>query len=666
MKRLKGILSIPKQFWQHFLFGILLASLFYFFIKQSATAITITFDADQAGVMTIISSGTMIDTDYQAGRSALTFSIAKSGTKRTLRLDPFSGAPRSEDGVLKEQRVTIGSISITNLGDEVSISGSDLLKYKVIFYQLDLEQTGDSLTVKSSSEDPQLYFRCPQPSRPVAYIVALFCIGLILLFYMRRIENGLPSEQDNKSKIFMIFVLPLCVGIYISQSYLQLLLLSVLIVKMLYTFTRNVVELLYTGETSFSFRYLIPISIFILIIFTPVFKTVTSLNFLNGLKKLSIYGKEDQGITISQKSIKQFFKSFEEYYSQLFYFRKELLHYNASIKLGLFYHSPTKKAIIGKGGMFFEGHGLRQIEEDEIGYIDTISDYLGLSPFTNLELEQWRIVLEERYYWLKEQGIAYIFAMAPDKSQIYPENYPDQINSIKVSRETRRYDQLINYLKGNSIIPVVDLRDVLLEVKKKTAAGTLPNHMLFYRTDGHWNAYGAFWAYRAIVNEINTRYPKYAIPVVDIDDFVIHEKKDMVHSRFMNMIGSKRKTEFHDTFLTLFPKPHTVHAAQAEFVKQGINIDKRWRTVTNGNNDGQIPFLFLAGDSFAYQMAGYFSIHTKRIGLARLVNHFDPNVIKNLHPDIYVQERLNMYLLYKVPENPEIIKMARKRALENS
>ncbi|MDK9706072.1 MAG: hypothetical protein OEL83_03390 [Desulforhopalus sp.] len=666
MNKFKGSLSFLKQFWQHFLFGILLASLFYFFIKQSATAITITFNADQASVMSVISSGTMIDKEYRAGQSKQTFKFAKIGKKRTIRLDPFSEAPRSEDGILKEQRITISSISIENLGDEVSISGSDLLKHLVISYQLNLQQTGNSLTVKSTSDDPQLYLRYPRPSRPVGYIIVLYCLGLILLFYMLRIEKGRSSEQDTKSKLFMIFVLPLCAGIFISQSYLQLILLSVLIVALVYIFIRTLNERIHAREIFSSLKYLIPISVFILIIFTPVFRTISSLKFVDELKGLSLYDKENHGYNITQRSIKQFLKNFEESYSQSYYFRTELLHYNASIKLGLFHHSPTKKAIIGKEGMFFEGHGMRQIEGEKVGYIDTISDYLGLSPFTDQELEQWRIVLEERYYWLKEQGISFIFAMAPDKSQIYPEYYPDKINSIKVSRETRRYDQLVNYLKDNSIIPVVDLRKALLDVKEQAAAGAVPQHMLFYRTDGHWNAYGAFWAYRAIVNQINASYPKFQVPVVDIGDFVIHEKKDMVHKAFMNLIGTKNERGFYDTFLTLFPKPHTVHAAQSDFLQKGINIDIRWKIVTKTNNNGQIPFLFIAGDSFGQQMAGYFSVHAKHIIVRRFVNHFDPNLIKSVHTNVYIHEMLNMYLLYKVPENPEIVKMARKRALERS
>lgn len=576
MKRLKGTLSIPKQFWQHFLFGILLASLFYFFIKQSATAITITFDANQAGIMSIISSGTMVDTEYPAGQSTQTFTIAKIGTKRPLRLDPFSGTTGHEYGASNEQGITIHSISITNLGDTISISGSDLLQSIVNVSEVELEQTGNSLTVQSTSEDPQVYFRYPRPSRPVAYIAVLYCIGLLLLFYLLRIDNDRSSEQDNKSKIFMIFILPLCVGIYISQSYVQLLLVSILIVAIVYLFIRTLSRLIHSGEIISSLKYLIPISVFILIIFTPIFRTISSPKFDDELKGLSIYDKEIHDNNITQKSIKQFFKNFEECYSQMYFFRTDLLHYNASIKLGLFGYSPTKKAIVGKGEMFFEGHGIRQVEKDEVGYIDTISDYLGLLSFTDQELEQWRITLEERYYWLKEQGIAYIFAMAPDKSQIYPEYYPDKINSINIPKDSRRYDQLINYLKDNSIIPVVDLRKALLEVKEKAAAGTVPNHMLFYRTDGHWNAYGAFWAYKAIVNEINTRYPKYTLPVVDIDDFVIHEKKDMVHRPYMNMIGLKNGTKFYDTFLTLFPKPHTVHAAQTEFAQKGIDMSKRW------------------------------------------------------------------------------------------
>ncbi len=666
MNKLENIFSILKHYWPYFLFGILLATLFSVLIKQSSTTITIKLFANQDSIMSVISSGTVINTAYQAGHSTKKFTIKTKSTKRPLRLDPSSGTVQTEDGSLKEQSITIDSISIAYLGDEITISGSDLFKHIVNVYEADLEQTGSSLTVKSKSEDPQIYFRNPRPSRPVAYIIFLYCAGLVLLCYMFRLDRMVQEKQGKKSDIFILFALPLCAGVYLSQSYAQLLLLSVLIITLLYVFIKTLNEIVCSSDIISSSKYLIPIIIFILIIFTGVFQTVTSSKFVDGLGRLSVYKKDGQRNIITLNSIKQFLISFEDHFSKSYFFRSELLNFNARIKLNVFNFSPTKKAILGKQEMFFEGHGERRIEENEVGYLDNISDYLGLLPFTDQELEQWRVTLEERYYWLKEQGIAYIFAIAPNKSQIYPEYYPDKINSIKASQETRRYDQLINYLRDTSIVPVVDLRNALLEVKAKVTAGTAPNHMLFYRTDGHWNAYGAFWAYRAIIEEINASYPNYTIPVVDINDFVIHEKKDMVHRPFMNMIGIKNETEFHDTFLTLFPRQNTLHAAQDEFVTQGININKRWPLEKNANKDGQIPFLFIAGDSFAFQMAGYFSIHTKRIGVGRFVNQFRTKLIEDLHPDIYIQEILNMYLLYKVPENPQTVKMARKRVMQNS
>ena len=129
-----------------------------------------------------------------------------------------------------------------------------------------------------------------------------------------------------------------------------------------------------------------------------------------------------------------------------------------------------------------------------------------------------KYVIEERYCWLKERGIGYVFAIAPSKAQVYSENLSDQILNVKnkLNRSTR-YDQLISYLQKNCAVPIVDLRGALRAAKNEP-----PDLPLYYRTDFHWNYYGAFIAYQAIIESIMNAYPEY----------------NLVGERFMNLISS--------------------------------------------------------------------------------------------------------------------------------
>ena len=262
--------------------------------------------------------------------------------------------------------------------------------------------------------------------------------------------------------------------------------------------------------------------------------------------------------------------------------------------------------IIGKDNWFFEGYGVRRVEKDIVRNFDNITDYMGQNPFAESELEAWRVALEERYYWLKERGTDYIFALAPTKALVYPEKLPERILKMKEKHDRpTRYDQLIRYLKEKSVVPVVDLREVLLAAKKSNA--DIP---LFYRTDFHWNYYGSLLAYQAIVDGINKAYPRYALTAGTLEEFEVHKKTDWVHSRFMHMVGLDPIRHKNETYYTFYPRPESNYTTILNFDRKGISdyslpeIESRkfghekFGVREIENPEGNLPLMFIIGDSF--------------------------------------------------------------------
>ncbi|MFN8461674.1 MAG: hypothetical protein U0X93_07900 [Anaerolineales bacterium] len=66
------------------------------------------------------------------------------------------------------------------------------------------------------------------------------------------------------------------------------------------------------------------------------------------------------------------------------------------------------------------------------------------------------------------------------------------MNHVKV-------DQVIAYLRANGKQQVIDLRPALLAAKSE--------RQVYYATDTHWNDYGAYIAYSAIMNELRKTNP---------------------------------------------------------------------------------------------------------------------------------------------------------------
>ncbi|MDM8553142.1 hypothetical protein QUF75_00210 [Desulfococcaceae bacterium HSG7] len=484
------------------------------------------------------------------------------------------------------------------------------------------------------------------------------------------------SERNRYNAIFMLKILmPVLLILYWysvtgNQIPLYLTMITTATAALMFTMWRMAqplkTRLFYQGEI---IGTMVIIAIFSLMIFSPFLKMLSPkvVKTVSANLKNSIAKENTESWNEKLKGVQRTFASnFVKYFPD----RINLIQQNAWIKIFLFGKSPSPKAIYGKNGMFFEGYGKRRVEGDITRAFDNVTDYIGLSPFSTEELESWRKLIEERYFWLKERDIDYIFAIAPVKAQIYQENLPDRILKVK-NRLNRpnRYDQLLDHLKRHCAAPVVDLKKALQTAKKQP-----PFLPLYYRTDFHWNYYGAFIAYQAIVESINQYYPQYHLNIAKLNEFDIDRKDDWVHNRFLSMIGLNPVKHQDETFFTFYPKNNNRYHNVQGFVKNGISDyslpktksirikNKNIHIREYHNEFGKLSRMLVIGDSFVEKAAAYFSVHSRNTINFRTVDHFPTSLIDTLKPDLVVQELLNMYLLKSPPENPKIVKRQSIRA----
>jgi hypothetical protein len=109
--------------------------------------------------------------------------------------------------------------------------------------------------------------------------------------------------------------------------------------------------------------------------------------------------------------------------------------------------------------------------------------------------------------WLSNKGIEYVYVIAPNKHTIYFEKLPKYIT--KLNRESAT-DQLLRYLQKNTDVMVVDLRKTLLDEKNK--------HQVYFKTDTHWNHYGANVAQFKIMSKIKPLFPAEKLTPVLLND----------------------------------------------------------------------------------------------------------------------------------------------------
>ena len=151
-------------------------------------------------------------------------------------------------------------------------------------------------------------------------------------------------------------------------------------------------------------------------------------------------------------------------------------------------------------------------------YTDSIDNYLGTDLYADTMLRRIAKQMQGRADWCEENGITFYFMIALNKNTIYPEK---MMSSMKEG-EQKRIDQVYDYLRENTTVKCIDVRDALIAEKNAN-----PTVDLYYPLDTHWNNHGGFIAYQTIMDTIKQDFPnaiKHEKDEYQIDYFDAHFK----------------------------------------------------------------------------------------------------------------------------------------------
>lgn len=396
------------------------------------------------------------------------------------------------------------------------------------------------------------------------------------------------------------------------------------------------------------------------VLYYPIFSQVSYLGKSVNWTKHEITKNHESKPDKLVALVRHFPTLYEKYMEKNLHFSKLFVNLDALVKIYGLNVSPNNNVAVGQDGFYFEGWGARRVEKGIIEKFDNIADYMGQIPFTEDELKQWKKTLEERKYWLKEQGIDYVFILAPTKALVYQEFLPSALQRAVAEKEgITRYEQLTDYLSKNADINFIDLLPPLLEAKKKR-----DYPLLFYKTDFHWNFYGAFIAYQAIIEELKEFYPHYNLELPSFSEFDLSIDEHWAHHRFMDMVGLPTSMHKNEHYITMVPKPGGPYDSAQDLPAEGIYDvypPKRKITADSGetmeirllrNPDAPIPSILLLGDSFFEKLVYFFSRDGQRVMNFRTIVNFPDAIFKFEKPNLVIQEILNMFILREPPKNP--------------
>jgi hypothetical protein len=323
----------------------------------------------------------------------------------------------------------------------------------------------------------------------------------------------------------------------------------------------------------------------------------------------------------TSSSIAAFPSRLDTWFEDHFGFRARLVRWHGQLRYRLLHVSPTKDVVRGKDGWLFYGgdYGLE--------------DYVAELPLPSGEVANWRDAVVRARDWLRSHGIAYVFTIAPDKHVIYPEQFPD---TVRPAGTRRRMDQVLSGIADTGVS--VDVRPALLAAK--------PRERLYHRTDTHWNARGAYVAYREIIDAVRRQAPDVgaARRRSDFEDTSRYtEGLDLA-----GMMGLK--DVLREEELGLLPVP----SRRARVVEpEGADPTAEEGRLVTEIAGSTLPRAVVFRDSFGSALVPFLSEHFSRT-VYLWQNDFTPDAVLRERPDVVIQEIVGRHLYSFIP-SPELI-----------
>ena len=198
------------------------------------------------------------------------------------------------------------------------------------------------------------------------------------------------------------------------------------------------------------------------------------------------------------------------YFEKRFAFRPEAITADSAVLAKLFQTSSVDTVAVGKDGWMY--------------YTDSLNDYAGRYPLSDRELGLAARNLKIIQDYCEEQGIGFLFTIAPNKNTLYGTHMPYYADYMVSDRHNR--DGITAQLEKYGV-HYSDLFTVFRNEKE----------VLYFQQDSHWNNKGALLAYDTILTDLGHPHDDYA-------DAAVSRKKTHVGDLSAMLYPASSEPEF--------------------------------------------------------------------------------------------------------------------------
>lgn len=313
---------------------------------------------------------------------------------------------------------------------------------------------------------------------------------------------------------------------------------------------------------------------------------------------------------------KKYFNDYTSWFNDHFAFKQMFVFINSFLRIHLFHSSPMPSSMyIGKEFQFFTANPLLK------------DDILGNRRLSNEEI---RAIYANSLYkqnYLAKQHIAYYLTVPPSKQTVYEDLLPDYLSlQLKGKKMVEQFKEELAFNKSDFYIDLIDL------LKQRHLRH--PKEHVFYQYDLHWSDWGAFLAYRELINTIQKKHP-WVGKALDFNEIKLDtsytEDADLAKLILMQKIFKKEKYSIRTN----------IQDSITETVVNGVYQFPVYK-YKNPKAKGR---LLVFRDSYSEQWKWLIARHFNES-----VFIWDQNITQTLldeyRPDIVIQENCEMFLFY--------------------
>lgn len=246
-----------------------------------------------------------------------------------------------------------------------------------------------------------------------------------------------------------------------------------------------------------------------------------------------------------------FLSDLGDWFEQKFAFREELVSAYGLVTGKVFGTSSQEQVIVGTDGWLY--------------FTDTLSDYQGTDLMTERQLFDAAHTLAMIQTYAEQNGIDFIFTIAPNKASLYDEHMPYYYSSF--CSDENNLSHFLPWLESEGV-NYVDLYAVFEE----------QDEVLYHARDSHWNNKGAALAADTLLTALGQEHVSYENADYEIRTDYIGDLDEMIYP----------SAETPEEEIYYDPEPQFTYVSEVE-----SNYDRRIYTLSDAEGS-----LLMYRDSF--------------------------------------------------------------------